>query len=171
MKELKNLKPSALVDKLIDLAQDQAKLVLLNTKRQLIPIFVLIGADGIRFCPCNWGNDAEKEATVNAVRQEIRKHQIFAYSLLTEAWSVVRDSNSWPYQPDERVPDAERPKEQVDRREMVIASAVHRDGVKRVALWWIERDAFGNCSNLREEQSERDAPSTSYGWMDNLFTD
>jgi hypothetical protein len=76
------------------------------------------------------------------VRALMRAGDVVAYSILTEAWSATPPEGRRPGEP---LPTS--PSEGPDRVEVVIAAASSRRR-RKAAMWRIERDADGRCTDL-----------------------
>jgi len=89
-----------------------------------------------------WRDDGEKETTHALFRALMRAGDVVAYSILTEAWSATPREGR---KPGELLPTS--PSEGPDRFEVVIAAASSRRR-RKAAMWRIERDADGRCTDL-----------------------
>jgi hypothetical protein len=88
-----------------------------------------------------WGA-GEKETTLALVRVLMRAGDVVAYLILTEAWSATLPEGWMPSEP---LPT--EPSEGLDRPDVVIAGAYSRRR-RKAAMWRIERDADGRCTDL-----------------------
>jgi hypothetical protein len=125
------------ITKLLDLAEQQARLTLTVLRQDLMPSWVIITGSGeARIIGTPWNNEAEKEATGMYIRAQLRKTNAQAYSFVTEAWMAEAPQDWDPGTP---LPDKDRPAERADRKEVVIACAT--DGQRtQWRQWCIVRD-------------------------------
>lgn len=131
------------LDEMIDLAEQQARTVLLGMREELAPQWLLVKGDGnIEIIATPWHGDEQKYLAVAAMRDVMEKRQVVAYSVLVEAWFAVlsKDEASRPYQ---------RPSERADRRESVVAMAANHWGQSKYRQWEIIRDRRGRCRELQ----------------------
>ncbi len=134
------------VPELLRLAGDHARHILLERReRQLMPSYVLIGADGLgHVVGTGWRNDDEKIAAIAQVRDLAREYRAVALSFVTEAW--VTDTL---HQPDALTM---RPSEHPQRHEVVHAFATDKNHTQ-MAQWQIVRDRpGGNIIALVEDK-------------------
>jgi hypothetical protein len=148
------------LEKLTQMASDYATKVMLGTKEQLLPSFVLLKEDPFSkelstdVIAAPWKNDQEKREAVLAVCLSIikSKEAVYAYSMVTECWV----SN---YKVGEKA-RADRPEHDPQRGEAIMAFS--STGKKqKFAAWLVERDAEGNCSKL----VPKDERGTYESWM------
>jgi hypothetical protein len=131
------------LDLLLQQAEVSARRALIGTREQLRPLFHMIHANGQEsLTGVPWRDDGEKETTLALVRALMRAGDVVAYSILTEAWSAT-PAEGW--KPGELLPTA--PSEGPDRLEVVIAASYSRRR-RNAAMWRIERDADGRCTDL-----------------------
>lgn len=133
---------------MVDLAEQQARRILLGTKEELIPQWLLASLDGVEIVATPWGGGNEKYLAIEVMRNMMRAKQVHAYSLLVEAWFV-----------NEKVPEGQTPEgvkyrgpppsERPDRKESVCAMAANRYGKHLHRHWEIIRDKKGRCAELR----------------------
>lgn len=125
------------VDKLILLAEQQARNVLLVMRQTLLPTWVIIDAKGqphVHATP--WESDRDKRLAELAMKLEMRVCKARAYSFLTEAWAA-KAPEGWD--PNTPLPEKDRAMNQVDRLEIVLAFAT--DGTRSEwRRWNIRRD-------------------------------
>jgi hypothetical protein len=148
------------LETMLEVARQQAELVLVGGKRELMPVFVLVGPGGPSVHGCPWRNDAEKEIMGNKVRREIKRRKVFQYSFVCEAWAVHLASAKEFHH---------RPSEDPRRVEVVIALAVNRQE-KKIRQWNIERAEDGTCTGLRLNPSFGDEGQLE-SWMAELLED
>jgi hypothetical protein len=153
------------VEQLISLAETQAKNVLIGTKEELTPAWLVVDWTGnVEIFATPWQNNEEKHLVTVVMREIMRARQAQAYSLLVEAWFA-------------RVPQEEMGKEYTgpspsqrdDRSEGVVAVAVHRDGQQAHRHWEIVRSEGGACVELRRLDGPEDRISSTL--FDNLLDD
>lgn len=169
-KDIKPDRPGKVVDTLIDLAAKQAHTILVGSKQQLMATFVLATPKGICILGTPWQNDSEKEQMVAAVAHQVKERKAYAYSFLTEAWSAIAPPD---WHGKGNLAEVDRPRNRADRREVVVAMAVDRYGARRLVRWWLDRDPFGVCSGLRQQEEDRPEegePSGWDSWIGNLFS-
>ena len=130
------------LDLLLQQAEVHARRALIGTREQLRPLFHMIHADGKESVADVPWRAGEKETTLALVRALMRAGDVVAYSILTEAWSATPREGR---KPGELLPTS--PSEGPDRFEVVIAAASSRRR-RKAALWRIERDADGRCTDL-----------------------
>lgn len=153
-----------LLDKLLDLAEQQALLVRFGLKEELMPTWLLINAQGkTKIVPTPWRNDVEKMLARVFVQGRMSKFGAVAYSFLTEAWTAQQPKD---WKPEDGISEAERPMHRADRQERVIACAC--DGTTtKWRVWGIIRDHLEQVVKLeRQEGLENDNFS---GWMAELL--
>jgi hypothetical protein len=131
------------LDLLLQQAEVRARLALIGTREQLRPLFHMIHADGKESIAGVPGHDAgEMETTLSLVRALMRAGDVVAYSILTEAWSATLPEG---WKPGEPLLIA--PSKGPNRLEVVIA-ATHGRRRRKAAMWRIERDVDGRCTDL-----------------------
>ena len=131
------------LDLLLQQAEVSARSALIGTREQLRPLFHMIHANGQEsLTGVPWRDDGEKETTLALVRALMRAGDVVAYSILNEAWSAT-PAESWKL----GEPLLMAPSEGPDRLEVVIAAAYSRRR-RMAAMWRIERDADGRCTDL-----------------------
>lgn len=156
------MKPT--IDTLLDLAEKHARLILTVLHQDLMPSWVIVTTDGtaiIRGTP--WRNDAEKHLAEVFIKGELTKHHASAFSFVSEAW-VAGAPQDWD--PGTPMPEADRPANRVDRREVVIAFASNgQDGEMR--RWQIMRNWKGEVEHLQREAT--DDWTQLEGWIADLM--
>ena len=131
------------LDLLVQQAEALARRALIGTREELRPLLRMIHADGKEtVAGVPWRDASEKETTLALVRALMRAGDVVAYSILTEAWSATPPEGRRPGEP---LPTS--PSEGPDRVEVVIAAASSRRR-RKAAMWRIERDADGRCTDL-----------------------
>lgn len=146
----KNKEPALeklLVEKLLGLAGQHAQTVLVTMKfEQLVPTWVLLDRRGhIQVVGTPWRNDAHKQSQVENLRRQMRKAGVIAYSFLCEAWAVKLEPGECDLS--QPLPEADRPRNRVDRIEVVSALAA-TSAVAKYAQWEICRGPLGDVSEL-----------------------
>ena len=135
--------PMTKLDLLLQQAEARARRALIGTREELRPLLRMIHADGKEtVAGVPWRDASEKETTLALVRALMRGGDVVAYSILTEAWSATPPEGRRPGEP---LPTS--PSEGPDRVEVVIAAASSRRR-RKTAMWRIERDADGRCTDL-----------------------
>jgi hypothetical protein len=130
------------LDLLLQQAEVSARSALIGTREQLRPLFHMIHANGQEsVVGVPWRDDGEKETTLALVRALMRAGDVVAYSILNEAWSATPAESLKLGEPLLMAPSEGR-----DRLEVVIAAAYSRR--RMAAMWRIERDADGRCTDL-----------------------
>jgi hypothetical protein len=147
------------LDNLLELAGQQAHLILLDLKRsELVPSWVFVQEDGSsRILATPFRDDGQKEATVAYVRAWMRNHGTVAYSFLCEAWSATLTPEEWDPKGGKPIPEADQPRNRVDRIE--VAYAIATDGTEtQCRAWQIVRDWQGKVVGL----TPRDVSGSGY---------
>jgi hypothetical protein len=130
------------LDLLLQQAEVRARRALIGTREKLRPLLHMIHADGKESVADVPWRAGEKETTLALVRALMRAGDVVAYSILTEAWSATPREGR---KPGELLPTS--PSEGPDRFEVVIAAASSRRR-RKAAMWRMERDADGRCTDL-----------------------
>jgi hypothetical protein len=131
------------LDLLLQQAEVRARRALIGTREQLRPLLHMTHADGKEtVAGVPWRDAGEKETALALVRALMRAGDVVAYSILTEAWSATPPEG---WKPGEPLPTA--PSEGPDRLEVAVAAAYSRRR-RKAAMWRIERDADGRCTDL-----------------------
>jgi hypothetical protein len=153
------------LDKMIELAKDHATRVMVGSKAELTPAWLLITAKGdIEIFATPWGNNREKHLIIETMRDVMREKHATAYSMVTEAWmahATAEEMKSGEYG---GVPPSQRS----DRQEAVAIMAANRDGEHRYQTLATVRGAEGKCVELRELSTTEDRFT---GIFDNLLDD
>jgi hypothetical protein len=121
-----------LLDKLIDLAEQQARLILLELKLpSLTAAWVLMTKAGkFEILATPWRDELEKQMYADMLRAVMRQKRVVAYSFVSEVWSRQLESGEWDQennQPFDGIMASQDPA----REEAVIAYA----GTKNMARW------------------------------------
>jgi hypothetical protein len=143
------------LDEMVKLAEEQARRVLIGTREQLLPSWLLASLGDVLIVATPWGNDDDKHLVIRAMREVMQEKQVHAYSILTEAWMVH-----------ERIPDGQTadsfeyrglpPRERPDRLEAVMITAEDRYGGHRNRSFEILRDKKGRCVELKRLDGAED---------------
>ena len=152
------------LEKLLDLAGDHARAVMIGLQHELLPMWSIIDAKGellVRATP--WQNEHEKHLAEIFIRAEIAKRNAVAYSLVIEAWEAWQPLGWDPQK--EPLTERNRPSKRVDRREVVIALAVDKERTVW-RKWWTRRD--WNDQVVALELAE-ELPGEKQSWMADLF--
>lgn len=151
------------LDKMIELAYQQARTIMCHMDRPLVPAFLLVNADDtVEVLGCEMGDDRQRAQLASQLKARMRSSHTIAYSFVTEAWTAIRTA-------EELTEGPIRAEDQVDRREIVVALAT--DGKEsRCPSWEIIRDWKGRCIDLALppfEATER--PDSFTGWITQLL--
>lgn len=148
-----------MLDELIELAEQQARLVILGLQMDLVPSWLLINQNKeVHIFGTPFHSRTEKMLAAAYIRERIRQHKAVAYSFLSEAWMVTR--------PLEEITEGFSPRDEPDRREMVMAFAT--DGTeKRWKRWWLIRDWEGKPE--RFEELAQDDFNQPEGWTTQML--
>jgi hypothetical protein len=131
---------SELLDQLIELAERQARLVLLKLKLPLMPAWVLMNKSGQpQIVATPWQDEQEKQLYAAMMRALMRKEGIVAYSFLCEAWTRTLEPQEWD-KANDRPFDGIEPRNHPERQEVIIACACSKD-LSRWKRWRIVREA------------------------------
>jgi hypothetical protein len=134
--------PMTKFDLLLQQAEVSARRAFIGTREQLRPLFHMIHTEGKkRVAGVPWRDAGEKETTHALVRALMRAGDVVVYSILTEAWSATPPEGWKPGEP-LLMAKSEGP----HRLEVVIAAAYSRRR-RNSAVWRIERDADGRCTD------------------------
>ena len=150
------------LDEMMKLAEGQARRVLIGSKEELVPSWLVVEAGGeVAIYLTPWRNDVEKLLTVEAMRLTMRACNAQAYSFLIEAWTarIQGEEAKAPY-------TGPPPSQRADRQECVMMMAVNRAGEQRHVHLEIVRDKKGECAELKRT----DGPEGS-ALFDNLLED
>ena len=152
------------LEEMVGLAEDHARRILVGTKEELLPQWLIVGADDkIEIWATPWSNAGEKRLVVEAMRATLRKGHAKAYSLLVEAWYTVLPASEVGKEYT-GPPPSERP----DRQESVVVTAANRDGQAVHRQWEIVRSSKGGaCIDLRRLDGPEDVMTSSL--FDNLL--
>jgi hypothetical protein len=127
---------------LVDMAGAQARKIMVGTKEELMPCFLLQTETEVHILGTPWADSSQKAALIEEVRRWAKKIGAVRYSFLCEAWQAkVVDEN------DER-PASERP----DREEIVMAVA--SDGKETVRAQWAIKRQDGVCVGLEKDPTD-----------------
>jgi hypothetical protein len=158
-----------LLDKLIDLAEQQARLVLLELKMpSLMAAFVLMTQKGkFEIVATPWRDEAEKHFYANMLRTMMRKKHVMAYSFVSEAWTRHLEAGEWDN--DKGQPhDGITARNYAGRQEVVIACACSKD-LARWKQWRIVREATTERIVALQEQPLPESESPPESWMIGLL--
>lgn len=145
------------LDQLLELAEQQAHLVLLGLKApELVPSWAFVQPDGsTHVLATPFVNDAQKDATVAYVKAWMRNHDTVAYSFLCEAWTATLSPEEWNPSSGKPIPVADQPRNRVDRIEVVYAMAT--DGKEsQFKQWQIVRGWKGEVIGLAPHNSSEE---------------
>jgi len=149
------------LDKLIEIAGEQARFILVVLKEQkLVPTWVLLTrTDKPVIIGTPWANDEQKEMGRHFLRTKMRKLGVTAYSFVTEAWMARTTREQWD--PDKPLAEELRPRNRADREEVVIAVASNGKE-SRWAQWTIVRDYHEQIIELQERPFPEGAEPESW---------
>lgn len=150
------------LDEMMRLAEEQARRVLLGTKDELCPTWLLVKPGHIEILGTPWSGDEGKHLAVEGMRTVMRRRNIEAYSLLVEAWFATEPAPIREY-------TGPRPSERPDRREAVVIMAANKRGEHRHCHFEIIRDKQGRCKELRRLGGPEDQITSAL--FDNLLAD
>jgi hypothetical protein len=151
------------LDKMIELARDHANRVMVGSKAELTPAWLLITAKGdIEIFNTPWENTRQKYLIIETMRNVMREKHCTAHSIVTEAWSlhVTGDAAQGEYK-------GPMPSESPDRQECVVVMAANKDEYRYQTLETV-RAANGTCAELRQLSGIEDRFT---GLFDNLLDD
>lgn len=149
------------LDQMIKTAEDQARRVLIGTKEELVPAWVMVSLGKAEIVATPWDGYINKQLVIEAMRALMRERQVQAYSLVVEAWFVTANAIDDEY-------TGPPPSERTDRKECVVAMAANKAGEHRHLHLEIIRDKKGRCVELRRLSPEDRITS----WIfDNLLDD
>jgi hypothetical protein len=152
------------LDEMMQRAADQARLVMVGTKRELEPSWLLITGKGdVEIFMTPWGNDREKRMVIETMRDVMREKRCTAYSFLTEAWMAHATAEERKDGEYHGPPASERP----DREECVMTMAANKAGEHRYQMFETVRGVDGTCAELRPSSKEQQWT----GIFDNLLDD
>jgi hypothetical protein len=153
------------LDKMIALAANHARTVMVDSKGELTPAWLVITDKGsIEIFATPWGNNREKHVVIETMRDVMREKHATAYSMVTEAWmlrvqgvGLTEENYTGPM-----------PSESPDRQECVVVMAANKDGEHRYQTLETVRGDKGKCVELRVLSSVEDRFT---GIFDNLLVD
>ena len=140
------------LDQLLDLAEQQARRVLIGTKEQLLPCFALVDKDGATYIVgVPFSNEIQKQLGLAKVKQFAKQYRAVAYSFITEAWMSPEKVAPENVSPEGSVLLREpRPREHPHRIEVVMAMASN-GVVSKMRQWRMVRDYRGRTKALEPE--------------------
>jgi hypothetical protein len=159
-----------LLDSLINLAEQQARQVLLGLKRpSLLPTWVLVDRAGdFIIVATPWRDEPEKHLCAAKLRLEMRKRRVRAYSFVTEAWTRRLEAEEWDHesgQPSDGVQARNHP----EREETVIACACGFGLEPRWKQWRIVREATTERIIDLKEQPFPESVVEPQGWISRML--
>jgi hypothetical protein len=131
-----------------------ARDLLVGTKNDLMPMFVIKRSEGIDVIGVPFKDDEEKRVMIINVALEIVEKGADAWSFLTESWFAHR-------RPGE--PLGPRPAQDPNRMEGVICLASDGDSTELYS-WETKRDAEGNCTDL-VKYGDEEGPKHFSSWI------
>jgi hypothetical protein len=125
---------------LLRAAEEHARRVMIGTKTQLAPAWVLMGAGEALIIVTPWDTERDKRLVEAKLKGIIKERGITSYSFVSEAWIARRKSM-------EEAQSGPLPSQDPEREERVFAFAC--DGRNKLARGYkIERDYAGRCREL-----------------------
>jgi hypothetical protein len=143
--------PNPKLDRLIEIAVQQAERVLVNQPdASILPTFVMERGDGeVAIFATPWRSERDKDITVFALRRVMRKDDVQRYSFISEAWMAVAAPGT---EHKTRLAHDEMPAQRPDRVEVVIISASDKTEV-RSAMLRIVRGESGTVVRLDRDRA------------------
>lgn len=130
------------LDELMFAAETQAKLILLGTKEQLEPSWLLDAPNEPTVVITPWSGDIEKMLARAFVRQKLKDLGAKAYSIAMEAWMVSLPKGARPI--------LDRPSQDPRRIECVMIVATDGFHQKSKTLRILRDKVTGKCTGLPE---------------------
>jgi hypothetical protein len=153
------------LDDMVRLAREHATRVMVGSKAELTPAWLLITAKGdIEIFATPWGDDRQKRTVIEVMRDVMREKHATAYSMVTEAWmarATAEEAKSAEY-------SGLPPSQRADRQEAVVIMAANKDGEHRYETLATMRGDKGKCVELRQLSGTEDQFT---GIFDNLLDD
>jgi hypothetical protein len=148
---------------LIELAREQAELVLIGLGQDLMPSWLFINDQGkVSIVGTPWQDELEKHITRVALQKKMREDHVVAYSFVSEVWMSTKPAGWKP------PPNYQGASHEPDRREAVIAFAT--DGsAQEFRTWLIERDSSERVCALNQVRAKQDEEPALQGWMTELL--
>lgn len=147
---------------LVELAEAQAKTVLVGMQQPLMPSWVIVDRDNsLLITGTPWESQVQKGFAINQIKEQMRKCQAKAYSFLCEAWmaTTTEEEHQQDIRDNKFVPVRERP----ERREIVMVYAT--DGKEQICRRWdIIREPLGAVERLKPYH-EKDFSSGMESWI------
>lgn len=152
------------LDELVELAGQQARIVLLEAKQsELLTSWILEDQAGrVSVIGTPWQSDVEKESARLYMRRYMRQHGTVRYSFLCEAWQAYEKPGE--YRPED--PDWVRPRDRADRIEVVIAMACDKENT-RSRSWKIVRNDLEQIIALEPLEEIGEGPVE--GWVTSML--
>lgn len=159
------------LDDMVRLAEEHARRILIRTKEQLLPSWLIATGEEVLIVGTPWNGDDEKHDIVTVMRAMMRDKQAHAYSLLVEAWFAVERRRPGEKPPELADYEGPRPSERPDRREAVMITAENIYGETRHRSLEIIRDKKGRCIELKRRDGPEDVITTIFdGLLDKKET-
>jgi hypothetical protein len=152
-----------IVGHLMDMAETQAKTVMVGLHLDLLSAFVIVKRDGgLEIIGAPWRNREERILFVAMIEGKIRKLKAVAFSFVGEAWQSINP----PDNPLDMTPPSERPAHQRKEVVMVFAS----DGRRKLVQWFdTVRNEVGECIELKAGERTLAGNDIAYGWVVDLL--
>jgi hypothetical protein len=148
------------LDKLLDLAELHARMVLFKRRQALPPTWILSDGKEMRKVFTPWKTDLERELTKGYIANLIKQYNTVAYCVISEVW-VAKDTQE-NYESKNYIQPRHRP----DRQEMVFALATNGTSVQN-RQWQIVRDWHERIIKLEPQKMQ--AYEGFGGWMVGLL--
>lgn len=154
------------LDDMMRLGEDQARLVLLKTREELVPQWLYVNGEGKTIIVATpWENSDQKHMVVEIMRRAMKRDQASAYSLVVEAW-FAHVTGEEATQKEYLGPPV---RERADRRECVVIMAANRVGEHKHCHLEIVRDHQHRCRELKRLDGPEDQITSAI--FDNLLAD
>ncbi len=152
------------LEEMMRLGEEQARRVLIGTKEDLLPSWMLADGEGkVTIVATPWRNNDEKHMVAEVMREAMRGLRIDAYTVLIEVWLLrVKGPPPKEYK-------GPAPSDSPDREEAVILVGATRAGEHVHKHWITKRDAAGVCIAL-ESMGDPETQLVS-DIFDNLLVD
>ena len=150
------------LDELLAVASAFAHMIILKEKQSLMPTWILINKKGeTTVVTTPWSDEREKDLARKFISGQIKERKTIVYSIVVESW-VAMAPEGW--EPGMELPEEQQARNQVNRKEAVIAIASNGKE-KKWREWLIKRDWNEQPINL-ELQQKLEKPE---GWMADLL--
>jgi hypothetical protein len=148
------------LDKLLDLAELHARMILFKKRQQLPPTWILSDGKEMRKLFTPWETDMERELAKAYMAMQIQKHNTVAYCVISEVWVATETPENYASK------NFVQPRHRPDRKEMVFTFATDGNTVHN-RQWQIVRDWHERIIKL--EPQKKKAYEGFGGWMVGLL--